>query len=228
MDSIEKLTALFMQFPGIGPRQAARFSRFLLTRSTAYRRKLTGLIERLGESVSSCGDCRRFFARKSASHHLCDVCADPHRDASLLMVVEKEADLDIVERSGTYRGGYFVLGGVLPILEKEPKKKVRAEELTRCVRNKRDSRSLREIIIALSLTTEGEHTAAYLENLLRPLVAGSEVCLSTLGRGLSTGLEIEYSDAETMRYALERRVALPPRELPHAKVLKKEEGVGVT
>jgi recombination protein RecR len=204
MDSIDKLAALFAQFPGIGTRQAHRFVYHLLKREEGYVRELIRGMESLRHSVTACTSCARFFVKKHDGAMLCSICANPGRDNTVLMVVEKDADLEAVEKSGTYQGKYFVLGGALPILEKNPEDRIRIRQLTALV-TERLSKGLREIIIATAFTPESEHTADYVRTTIAALFADNEIKITTLGRGLSTGTELEYSDAETLRYALEGR-----------------------
>lgn len=204
MESAEKLIEYFNQFPGIGPRQARRFVYFLLWASPKFSKGLAEEIQRLRNTVASCERCYRFFTKGTSK--LCRTCADASREDSVLLVVCRDVDLDAIEKSGAFRGRYFVLGGTIPILEPEPEKKIRARELLRRVREKKE---LKEIIIATNFTPEGEHTAEYIEKALKEISAGSGIRLSTLGRGLSAGLELEYSDAETLANALKNRSASP-------------------
>ncbi|MDP3735504.1 MAG: toprim domain-containing protein [bacterium] len=203
MDSLSKLSDLFMKFPGIGPRQARRFVYFLLREDDRYRSELVRLVAELSTSVAQCALCGRFFERRvKADVAECPICSDPRREKSVLMVVEKDADLEVVERSGCYRGRYFVLGGTLPLTESTALRWPRLASLKEKIAERDE---LKEIVLALSLTTEGEHTASLLTELLREATEQNHVKLSTLGRGLSSGLEIEYSDPETLRQALESR-----------------------
>lgn len=204
MDTVQKLAALFAEFPGIGSRQSRRFVYFLLKRNKAYVAELVRLITALEESVTICTRCRRYFMKKfPGAGKECLICADPSRDRTLLLIVERDADLESVEQSGIYRGLYFVLGGTLPILEKEPETAIRINELTQLV--KKNAEELKEIILACAMTPEGEHTAEYVKNALLSLAEENSLRITGLGRGLSTGTELEYSDADTIRYALEGR-----------------------
>ena len=151
----------------------------------------------LGTDIRQCGMCMRFAPTNSES--LCGYCADASRDDSLLMLIEKDQDLAAVERAQAYRGRYFVLGGVLTL---SGKGHIRERELVRTV-EERAKHGLAEIVLALSATSEGEHTADRIRELLSPL-RGS-IRLSKLGRGLATGSELEYSDAETLSGALQNR-----------------------
>jgi recombination protein RecR len=130
---------------------------------------------------------------------VCNLCADPARDDSELLVVEKDQDLLAVERAGTYKGRYFVLGGVLTLSGKGV---IREREFMRAVAAK-EKKGLKELILALSATSEGENTADHLRQLLLP--HRDRLRITTLGRGLSTGAELEYSDAETLSGALQNR-----------------------
>lgn len=204
MDPIQKLSALFAEFPGIGTRQSRRFVYFLLKQSRSYRKELVSLIESLEGSVLECPRCHRYFMKKyDTREDRCVTCADSGRDRSLLMVVEKDSDLEAIERSGTYHGTYFILGGTLPILEKDPASRIKIGALRSLIED--ESMSLKEIILACAITPESEHTAEYVRESIESIAHDHLISITTLGRGLSTGTELEYSDAETLRYALEGR-----------------------
>ena len=112
METIEELAHAFERFPGIGPRQAKRFVYHLLSSGSSDRKELAKLIEKIGESVHQCAECKRFANIKGS---VCNYCSDRSRDDGVLMVLEKDQDLAAVERAGTYKGRYFVLGGVLTL-----------------------------------------------------------------------------------------------------------------
>ncbi|MEK7567934.1 MAG: toprim domain-containing protein [Patescibacteria group bacterium] len=204
MSALEKLTFLFKNFPGIGPRQARRFVYFLLTRNKDYIEELVSLIEEVKKGIKVCDSCRRFFNGNSKSG-TCATCNDANRNSELLMIVEKDVDFEAVEKSGGYNGYYFILGGSIPILEKEPEKKIRQKELLKLIEVKLKGQDLKEIIFAFGINAEGENTVFYLTNLLQPIVFDKNIKFTTLGRGLSTGLEVEYSDSETLKNALKNR-----------------------
>ena len=204
MDPISRLAALFAEFPGIGARQSKRFVHYLLKRDRSYLIELAKQISSLQEVIFECSGCHRYFMKKYPDAPLlCVICQDTERDASILMVVEKDSDLEALERSGIYRGHYFVLGGILPILEKNPNSRIRINDLMERITKENDD--LDEIIIACAVTPESEHTAQFVEMTIFPLVNATMTKITHLGRGLSTGTELEYSDADTLRYALEGR-----------------------
>jgi len=195
-DRIEDLSRAFERFPGIGPRQARRFVFHLLSAGSSDRNRMAELISKLAENVRQCPECMRFA---NGSAPVCDYCSDPRRDDSILLVVEKDQDLVALERAGTFKGRYFVLGGVLTLSGKGV---IREKELLRAV-ERRAQTGLQEIILALSATSEGENTTDHLKQILLP--HRNTVTLSVLGRGLATGSELEYSDAETLSGALQNR-----------------------
>lgn len=197
MDHIDELAQALSRLPGIGPRQAKRFVFHLLAVPGAERTKLSELILSLGKNVRQCPSCLRFYNGGSAT--VCNYCSDSTRDDGQLMLVEKDQDLAAVERAGTYRGRYFVLGGVLTLSGKGT---FRKKELIDTV-EKRIKNGLKEIVLALSATSEGEHTADHVREMLVPY--HEHLTISILGRGLATGSELEYSDAETLRAALSNR-----------------------
>jgi recombination protein RecR len=117
----------------------------------------------------------------------------------MLMIVPRDIDLEAVERSGSYKGYYFVLGGSLPILEKEPEKRIRINELKKNIEKKKGK--LKEIILAMNANAEGENTADFIKEIYKE----SPFTFSILGRGLSTGAELEYADPETLKNAFLHR-----------------------
>jgi len=204
MSSIEKLTEIFTKFPGIGPRQAKRFVLFLLTKDRYFLEDISRTILSLKKNIKVCKFCQRFYQSEYNDVSFCKICSDKSRESSLLMIVEKDADLDNIERTNVYNGKYFVLGGVVPILEAHPENIVRTEELLTLLREEIKNNGLKEVIIATSVNPEGDNTLSYLNGLLKEFAKDS-LKISTMGRGLSTGTELEYSDSDTLRAALENR-----------------------
>ncbi len=204
MNPIEKLSELFEHFPGIGPRQARRFVQYLLAASPATRGELSETIRQLGAHTSQCKKCFRWFVKEREKNNLCTICADTRRDDGVLFVVEKDADIENVERSG-FAGIYFVLGGTIPLAAEEPQKYIRVRELLKRIEEDATFKKLKEVILGLSATTEGDHTRLILQEKLLPLSQGLAFKLSSLGRGLSTGSELEYADPDTIASALSSR-----------------------
>lgn len=200
---IDRLTEYFKQFPGIGERQARRFVYFLLSRNPNYVKELTSLITELKKNISQCKSCFRFYPADGKAE--CEICQNPEVDKTLLIVVEKDADLENIRKSGTYKGKFFVLGGLAPMIESDKKNTMRSRELLDRVEKQIKNDELKEIILAFSLNPQGEHTDAYIRRLLSPLTEKHKIAISSLGRGLSTGTELEYSDDETIKNALKNR-----------------------
>ncbi len=202
MDTIDKLTEIFKEFPGIGERQARRFVYFLMSRSPAYNENLSGLMKDLKKEVAQCKECFRFFILNQKKDKSCDICNNVNTDASILMVVEKDSDLESVKKSRVYNGRYFILGGLVPIVEKNTKSRIRIEELKQAMSA---GKNLKEIILAFSLSPQGDHTDSYVRDQIKDVAQKSGIKVSSLGKGLSTGTELEYSDNDTLKNALKNR-----------------------
>ncbi len=205
MDIIEKLSEIFKEFPGIGERQAKRFVYFLMSKSPAYNENLSSFIADLKKEVAQCKECFRFFIKRkvlSAGRQVCEICGNANTDSSILMVVEKDSDLESVKKSQIYNGKYFILGGLVQIVEKNTKSRVRIEELKQKISK---SENLKEVILAFSLSPQGDHTDSYVREQIKEIADKLKIKISSLGKGLSTGTELEYSDNDTLKNALKNR-----------------------
>jgi recombination protein RecR len=208
MDSFHKLVQLFREFPGIGPRQAERFAYFLLNKPASFGTTLSQAISDVKNSMTVCSECGRHFVKKhQQAASMCSICGNPNRTHETLMLVSRDVDLEALERSGIYSGVYFVLGGIVPILEKEPEKRIRINALEERIKRDGSAGVLKEIIYALNANPDGEHTVEFIGKRITPLVQQFSIKTSLLGRGLSTGTEIEYSDPETLKNALTHRIS---------------------
>lgn len=199
-DPFHDLARLFLRFPGIGRRQARRFVYHLLESPEAEVKTLVEEISRLRRAVSQCRSCFRFFLEPNKQKTECPLCQSQTRDRHLLLIVEKDADLDNLEKLGSFSGRYFVLGGLLASLPPEQDDGLRFKEL---VAKLKAEPEIKEVIIALSANQEGDATLARLEDLLLPF--HDRLKITRLGRGLSYGSEIEYVDPETLKNALANR-----------------------
>lgn len=203
MDIIDKLTEIFKEFPGIGERQARRFVYFLMSRNGGYNENLSRMILELKKEILQCKECFRFFLVQNNGGNVCDICSNANVDSSILMVVEKDSDLESVRKSRTYNGKYFILGGLVPIVEKTTKSRVRIEELKQLISSPKTV--FGEIILAFSLSPQGDHTDQYVREQIKEVTENKKIKISSLGRGLSTGTELEYSDNDTLKNALKNR-----------------------
>jgi len=192
--AIEKLIKLFSKFPTVGPRTASRFVFYLLR---LPKEEMNDLIFGIGNLIDKVKVCSLCFNPFEGEGEICEICKNPGRDKSLICVVEKEADLDSIEKTKKYKGLYFILGGTLSSLKKDDIKKIKTEELSKRMKDPQ----VKEIIIATNSTAEGEATALYLERTLK--LSGKKI--TRLGRGLPKGSELEYADDETLSSALESR-----------------------
>jgi len=207
MNATDRLTELFMRFPGIGPKQARRFVYFLLREHSHYKEQLIAALEELKFTGKLCADCFRYFGDRDPkhAHTTCDICRDESRDSASIMIVEKELDIDAIEKTGAYTGRYFVLGALLPPLTEKPSEVIRIRELVSLVHAKIEAEAIREIIFGLPVTDDGDYTKEYVEKTLKQVVGIESVSFSTLARGLSSGLELEYVDRDTFKSAFDRR-----------------------
>lgn len=198
MDAIERLANLFQRFPGIGPRQAQRFVQFLLRSSPSARRELVESLQALGGSVRQCPQCMRF---SSSDAKLCSMCSNRERDPKFLAVVASDADIAAMERGGAYRGFYFVLGGTVSLVS-EKTNNLRIKQLLASISSRP---GLAEVILAFPANPEGDATTIQVREQLLKNHQGDALMVTALGRGLSTGSELEYADPETIKSALESR-----------------------
>ncbi|MEX0933750.1 MAG: toprim domain-containing protein [Candidatus Paceibacterota bacterium] len=201
MRTKDKLVSLFMKFPGIGSRQAERFVYFLLRTHPTFIEELVVNLQNLKSTMIKCESCHSYFEGVS---NYCATCSDKNADSSLLMIVAKDIDMEAVKKASLYEGKYFVLGGLLSLRntdESEPY----LHSLSSLVEKRAREEGLKEIIIALSANPEGDHTGDEIRRYLIPLSKKHGFTITTLGRGLSTGTELEYSDADTIKAAMENR-----------------------
>lgn len=193
--TIQKLIDLFSKFPTIGPRTAARFVFYLMHKPKEEIEELITSISRLKKNIKICPLCLNPCEGEAG---LCSICSDSRRDKSLLCIVSNETDLQVLEKTKKYQGLYFILGGTVSRLKKADIEKLKIKELEKRIKNDQE---IKEIILGINPTTEGEATTLYLERLLRPL----NKKITRLGRGLPLGGELEYADEETLSSALESR-----------------------
>ncbi len=203
MTTLEKLIKHFERFPGIGGRQARRFAFHLLTEPEESVKELSALIQAVRGTMAECTSCFRFYVRER-EERTCPICANTLRDHTKLLVVERDSDVDALERSRTYDGLYFVLGGTVPLLESKENQKLRSGALKQIVAD-RVKEGLSEIILGFAVNPDGENTARFVATFLRDIATEHHITFSQLGRGLSTGSELEYADPETVRNALMNR-----------------------
>lgn len=205
MNPIDELSNLFIKFPGIGRRQAKRFAYFIIQSQPSYTQKLANQILSAQKNVKLDPTSFQYFYSDNPSDTLSPISQDSTRDDTLLMIVEKDVDIDSIEKSHAYHGKYFVIGGLAPLMDTDIDSTIRIRELINHIEKKFTSGSIKEIIFALAANPEADRTAQLIRQRIQPLQEKFNFKISQLGRGFSTGTEVEYSDPETLASALENR-----------------------
>ncbi|MFZ4500214.1 MAG: toprim domain-containing protein [Minisyncoccia bacterium] len=201
-DSIERLVKLFVRFPGIGERQAKRFAYFILAQQTSYVQSLAVALTTARASAHTCAKCLRIFEANTAEiPGLCTICSDERRDQSTIVVVEKGQDIEAFARTD-YKGLFFVLGGLIPIIQKNIVEGTHIAYLQTRIETEKEV--LKELILAFPLTPNGDHTDQAVREILAPTLP-SGISITSLGRGLSTGAELEYADPASLSASLKKR-----------------------
>jgi recombination protein RecR len=189
---IERLIGLLAKLPGLGPRSARRAVLHLLKRREVLMLPIADSIRSVALSILPCSVCGNLDTVNP-----CSICADPRRDAGLVCVVEDVADLWAIERTASFTGRYHVLGGILSALDG-----IRPEDLTIAALVRRcASGEVREAILAMNATVDGQSTAHYLTDRLE----GTPVRISRLAHGVPIGGELDYLDEGTLAAALKAR-----------------------
>ncbi len=192
MSAIERLAEDFARLPGVGRKTAIRLVFHLMKRPKEEALRLSGSIREVAETIRPCERCGNF-----AESDLCEICSNPGRDTSLLCVVEEAYDVGAIERTGQFRGVFHVLGGRLSPLDGVGPEELSIPRLLERV----GSDAVSEVIVATNASVEGEATAVYLENTIRPL----GVKVTRLARGIPVGSDLEYVDGTTIAEALAGR-----------------------
>jgi recombination protein RecR len=191
-EAISSLIAALNKLPGIGPRSAERIALHLVQTETGAVKQLAETILNARERVKLCAICGALTEDSP-----CDICSDPRRDSSLICVIERPVDIISIEKSGTFRGKYHVLGGKISPLDG-----VQPEDLRISALEKRlSTEPIKEIVIALGTDVEGDATSFYLaKRLARP-----NLSITRIAHGLPAGTGLEFADELTLSRALEGR-----------------------
>ena len=201
-DSIERLAKLFVRFPGIGERQAKRFAYFILAQQTSYVQSLASALTAARANAHTCTKCLRIFeVGIDGASGLCTICSDSKRDQSTVVIVEKGQDIEAFARTD-YKGLFFVLGGLIPIIQKNIVEGTHIAYLQ--TRIEAEKELLEELILAFPLTPNGDHTDQAVREILAPTLPAN-IAITSLGRGLSTGAELEYADPASLSASLKKR-----------------------
>jgi recombination protein RecR len=195
VSAIEELITELARLPGIGRKTAQRLTFHLLQQSPEQAHRLASVLASVSERIRPCEECGNLTEEQP-----CGICRDPRRDRTMVCVVEEPSTVGVVDRSTDFRGQYHVLGGRLSPLDGIGPEALRIDRLVERVRDG----GVREVILATNPSMEGEVTATYIQQLL----AGMDVRVTRLARGLPMGGDLEYVDGVTLAHALVTRQAL--------------------
>lgn len=190
--SLDQLVDALKRLPGLGPRSASRIAEYLLADDRTQAAKLLSALERALKTVKHCELCNTL-----SDEAICPICADESRDRTKLCVVESPADQRVIEETMAYRGLYFVLMGLVSPVKGIGAQELHLEKLLQRVRN---DQTVREVLIATPYSPEGDATAHFIAKALR--AAAPQVRVTRLARGIPAGVELEYTDANTIAGAI--------------------------
>jgi recombination protein RecR len=194
---VDRLIQLLAKLPGLGPRSARRAVLDMIKRPEANMRPLARALMEVADAIRPCEICHNID-----THSPCTICQDPRRQNDALCVVAEVADLWALERARAFRGRYHVLGGTLSAMEGRGPDQLNIDSLLRRLHlAKEEGQPLREVILALGATVEGQTTLHYLQDRL----AGLDLEMSVLAQGLPVGGELDYLDDGTLTLALQAR-----------------------
>ena len=205
---IKDFIKIFSKLPGMGPRQTTRLAFWLLHQKKESQNNFCHAFIDLFSKTQICPNC--FFITESDKEEesldkkLCKICEDPQRDKSIICVVEKETDLLSIEKTNKYHGVYHVLERLLSEIDENKKLRITIPQLLLRIEKSQSSKyPVKEVILALSPTSEGNLTTYSIEKSIKDL--DDKIKVTKLARGLPQGGEVEFADAETLTNALEGR-----------------------
>ena len=195
MNPLSKLIFELSKLPGIGEKSATRLAYYILNQDANYAESLASALTDAKSKLRYCSECFNFSESEK-----CEICKDEKRDQFQICVVERPSDVTPIEKTGTYRGVYHVLHGLLSPLDGIGPEDLKMKPLFVRLREK----EIREVIFALNPSVEGEATTLYLSRLLKPI----GIRLSQVAYGIPFGGTIEFTDRQTLGKALENRTEM--------------------
>ena len=192
-NAIDRVVALLSKLPGIGKKSASRMAYHILDGNSAYARSLAEELAGLHQAIRRCGVCGGFTETDP-----CPICVDPNRDHTLICVVERAQDIRVIEESREFHGVFHVLGGLIAPLEGKGPGDLAIGKLAARLKE----HQVKEIILALNPTVEGDTTALYLQKMLKEF----PVEVSRLASGLPVGGDLEYTDRLTLSRSFRGRI----------------------
>jgi recombination protein RecR len=197
--ALDRLVVLFSRLPGIGKKSASRLVYHILDTDPSFAKTLAAELDGLHEAVKRCSRCGSFTESDP-----CPICMDTGRDNSLLCVVERPQDVRLIDESREFHGRFHVLGGLIAPLEGiNPGNLTIARLPARIV-----DEGVREVILALNPTIEGDTTALYIQKFLSEKLPSHALEVSRLASGLPVGGDLEYADKLTLSRSLRGRIKL--------------------
>jgi recombination protein RecR len=193
LNAIDRLVESLSKLPGLGKKSAGRLAYFILESDPSYSRLLAEQLLSLHRAIKRCSRCGSFTETDP-----CPICVDPGRDTAILCVVERPQDIRVIEESREFRGRFHVLGGLIAPLEGVGPDNLSIGRLLSRVRQE----GVRELILALNPTVEGDTTALYIQKLLKD----AELEVTRLASGLPVGGDLEYADRLTLARSFRGRV----------------------
>lgn len=190
---IEQAVDAFSQLPGVGKKTALRYVLHLIKQNEGDTQQLSTIIQRLKTDLKFCKNCHNICEAE-----ICEVCANNHRDKSQICVVQDYRDVMAIENTGLFRGLYHVLGGLISPMDGVGPGQLNIDSLV----NRVAGGEVREVILALNATMEGETTSFYIYRKLAP----HQVDLSAIARGIAVGDELEYADEATLGKSIANRM----------------------
>lgn len=184
---IDKLSYL----PGVGPKTAERYAFYLLNKNEDQLNDIAQTISHLKQNIKVCQECLAI-----AESSPCPICLDDNREKDIICIVENIQDLIAIEQTKQYNGKYFILGGLINMIDKVGPENLNIPALSKKIKNDQ----ITEMVIALNFTLEGETTALYLQKLFK-----DKIKITRLAKGLPAGSDLEYADASTLKNALKYR-----------------------
>jgi|TARA_B110000238_G_scaffold186123_1_gene214949 recombination protein RecR len=191
---LEQVIEAFSCLPGVGPKSAQRMLLHLLERDREGGRRLARILSEAIDKIGHCKSCRNLTEAE-----LCEICSDGKRESNMICVVEAPSDVIAIEQSLSFSGQYFVLMGTLSPIDGRGPDEIGIDHLVR-----RCESGIQEIILAVSSTVEGEATAHYISEALKPL----NVTISRLAQGIPLGGELEFVDGGTLSHAFDGRKSI--------------------
>ncbi len=191
--SIEKTIEEFSKLPGIGQKSAERLTFYLLRKTNSDIERFGTTVCKLKEGLRYCSNCQNM-----TTEDICEICKKPDRDPSVICIVEEVLDLMALEKANNYKGHYHVLHGVISPIDGVGPDELKIAELIERIKKG----GIKEIILALNPSLEGEATSAYILRYIKDY----DIKVTRIARGIPVGGDLEYADSQTLKRAFEGRV----------------------